>query len=101
MYVDIFHFEPNYPTLEAYEEFILSIILVLVVLVVIVISYYNLALAIRGRAPFKVCTFLPQILFPRGKLGLGTQNLQDDSQQPLNRGGARINNELQDLANRR
>ena len=38
--------------------------MVTIVVIVIIIAYYNIALAIRGHAPFKVCEFLPQILFP-------------------------------------
>jgi L-asparagine transporter-like permease len=66
-------------TLEAWEEFILSIILVLIVLGVIIIAYYNLALAIRGHAPFKVHLLLPQIMFPRGVIGLGKHNIEDET----------------------
>lgn len=54
--------------------------LVLIVVIVIVIAYYNLALAFRGHAPFKVCEFLPQILFPRGARGLGQHNIEDENE---------------------
>jgi hypothetical protein len=51
---------------------------VLIVLVVIVISYYNITLAFKGQPPFKVCDWIPQILFPRGARGLGKHNTEDD-----------------------
>lgn len=78
IFVDIFKFESSAPALEPFEEFVFSVILVLVVLVVIVISYYNIALAFRGVPPFKVCEWIPQILFPRGARGLGKHNTEDD-----------------------
>ena len=46
---------------------------------VIIISYYNLALAFRGHPPFKVCSFLPQLLFPRGIRGLGRHNIEEEN----------------------
>jgi hypothetical protein len=70
--------ESSSPALEPFEEFIFSIILVLLVFVVIVISYYNIALAFRGHPPFKVCEWIPQILFPRGARGLGKHNVEDE-----------------------
>ena len=79
--MDIFRFESSNPTLEAYHEFILSIILVLVIILVIIIAYYNLALAFRGKPPFKVCDFLPQILFPRGPRGLGRHNIESENSE--------------------
>ncbi len=60
--------------------FILSIILVFLVVGVIIVGYYNIALAIRGHPPFKVHYLLPQILFPRGAVGLGKHNFDDDNQ---------------------
>lgn len=51
--------------------------MVTIVVIVIIIAYYNIALAIRGHAPFKVCEFLPQILFPRGVRGLGQHNIEE------------------------
>ena len=78
--MDIYKFESSSPTLEPYEEFILSIVLVLIVVVVIIIAYYNLALAFRGHPPFKVCEFLPQILFPRGARGLGKHNIEEENE---------------------
>ncbi len=67
-------------TLEPIDEFILSIILVFIVFGVIIVAYYNIALAIRGHPPFKVHYLLPQILFPRGPVGLGKHNFEDDNQ---------------------
>jgi hypothetical protein len=78
IYTDIYKFESSSLTLEAWEEFILSIILVFIVLGIIVIAYYNLALAIRGHAPFKVHPLLPQIMFPRGAIGLGKHNVEEE-----------------------
>jgi hypothetical protein len=66
-------------TLFPYQEFIFSVILVLVVLTVILISYYNMALAFNGRPPFRVCGFLPQLLFPRGVRGLGKEEENENS----------------------
>ena len=58
----MFRFESSNLTLEPHEEFILSIILVFVVALVTIIAYYNIVLALRGEAPFRVASFLPQIL---------------------------------------
>ena len=66
-------------TLLPYQEFIFSVVLVLVVLTVIIISYYNMALAFRGKPPFKVCAFMPQLLFPRGVRGLGKEEENENS----------------------
>lgn len=77
--MDVFKFESSSPALDPFEEFIFSAILVVVVLIVVVISYYNIALAFRGVPPFKVCEWIPQILFPRGARGLGKHNTEDEA----------------------
>ena len=84
--MDVYKFEASTPTLEPYEEFLLSIVLVLVVVGLIVIAYYNLALLFRGHPPFKICEFFPQVLFPRGAKGLGKHNFEEETDagyQPL------------------
>ena len=42
------------------------------------IAYYNVALGMRGIPPFKVHPMLPQIMFPRGAVGLGKHNIEDE-----------------------
>ncbi len=59
--------------------FIFSIFLVFIAALTIVVSYYNLFLAYRNRPPFKVFLFCPQVLFPRGKRGLGKHNMEDEN----------------------
>ena len=65
--------------------FILSIILVFVVALVIIIAYYNIVLALRGQPPFRVATFMPQILFPRGPRGLGRHNVEEEQDSGVNK----------------
>lgn len=81
----MFRFESSNLTLEPHEEFILSIILVFVVALVTIIAYYNIVLALRGEAPFRVASFLPQILFPRGERGLGKHNVEPEENVELNK----------------
>ena len=55
------------------------------VALVIIIAYYNIVLALRGEPPFRVASFLPQILFPRGERGLGKHNVETEDNLELNK----------------
>ena len=55
---------------------IYSVVLGIIGLLAVVVIYYNISLATNNVAPFSVSRIFPQILFPRGVVGLGMHNIE-------------------------
>jgi len=79
IYSYMFQFEPSVPVLRALHLLLLSGVLILLLIILIFVIYYNAYLAFRAKPPFRVNDFCPQLLFPRGIVGLGQYNFEEET----------------------
>mmetsp|Transcript_26911 Transcript_26911/g.25974 ORF Transcript_26911/g.25974 Transcript_26911/m.25974 type:complete len:90 (-) Transcript_26911:42-311(-) len=73
-------YESATPILRPLHLLLLSGSLILIVIISIFVIYYNVFLVYRGKPPFRVNDNCPQLLFPRGIVGLGQYNFEEESQ---------------------